>query len=136
MSNPIDTKTGDPVCNLDYLTVNLGRNKEAARRLVSLFLENYSPMLTRLETAARAGDIPAMQDAVHDIRGSCVLFSAHQALASARELEYVLHCHRGDGLEIDWLERSQGLRSALAEVRQQLAQYIELTSDPDTAMVN
>jgi len=123
MSNHIDANNGGPVCNLDYLLVNLGRNRAAANRLVQLFLDNHPQLIARLERAAADSDISAMQDAVHDIRGSCVLFSAHQAVALARELEYVLHCHRRDGLGINWLARSAALREALSEVHGELRRY-------------
>ena len=125
MSNPIDARNAGPVCNLDYLLVNLGRNRSAANRLVQLFLDNHPQLIARLERAATDSDVSAMQDAVHDIRGSCVLFSAHRAVALARELEYVLHCHRKDGLGINWLARSAALREALSEVYAELQRYQE-----------
>jgi len=125
MSNHIDASNGGPVCNLDYLLVNLGRNRAAANRLVQLFLDNHPHLIARLERAAADSDISAMQDAVHDIRGSCVLFSAHRAVALARELEYVLHCHRLDGHGINWLARSAALREALSEVYGELQRYQE-----------
>ena len=131
MSNPIDTNNGGPICNLDYLLVNLGRNRAAANRLVQLFLENHPQLVSRLENAATEGDVLAMQDVVHDIRGSCVLFSAHRAVALARELEYVLHCHRQDGAGINWLARSAALRNALAAVYDELKRYQEEDSNPE-----
>lgn len=131
MSNPIDTNNGGPICNLDYLLVNLGRNRAAANRLVQLFLENHPQQVSRLERAASEGDISAMQDVVHDIRGSCVLFSAHRAVALAREFEYVLHCHRQDGSGVNWLARSAALRSALAAVHDELKRYQEEGSAPE-----
>ncbi|WP_281985813.1 Hpt domain-containing protein [Azonexus hydrophilus] len=125
MSNSIDANDGGPICNLDYLLVNLGRNRAAANRLVQLFLENHPQLVAWLEQAAMDNDISAMQDVVHDIRGSCVLFSAHRAVALARELEYVLHCHRQDGTGINWLARSAALRNALTDVHDELKRYQE-----------
>jgi HPt (histidine-containing phosphotransfer) domain-containing protein len=125
MSNPIDANYGGQICNLDYLLVNLGRNRDAANRLVRLFLDNYPQLIARLESAASESDIAAMQDVVHDIRGSCVLFSAHRAVALARELEYVLHCHRQGGQGINWVARSLPLREAMSAVYGELQRYLE-----------
>ena len=125
MSKPIDASNGRPVCNLDYLLVNLGRNRVAANRLVQLFLDNHPQLIARLDQAAVDSNIAAMQDVVHDIRGSCVLFSAHRAVALARELEYVLHCHRRDGLGIDWKARIAALREAMSEVYDELQRHLQ-----------
>jgi len=133
MSNPIDASNGGQICNLDYLLVNLGRNRDAANRLVRLFLDNHPQLIARLERAASDSDIAAMQDVVHDIRGSCVLFSAHRAVALARELEYVLHCHRQGGQGINWMARSQALRDALSAVNGELQRYLESSPAQDVS---
>jgi len=124
MSDSIDENKDGQACNLDYLLVNLGRNRAAAERLIRIFLENYDQQVGRLERAAADHDILAMQDAAHDIRSSCVLFSAHQTVALARELEYMLYCHRRDGVHVDWLSRSARLRASLADVRAELLTYL------------
>ena len=124
MSQPTDENSGERACNLDYLLVNLGRNRAAAERLIRIFLENHPQLVSRLEDAASGGDLLAMQDVAHDIRSSCVLFSAHRAVALARELEYGLHNHRrGDGT-IDWATRSATLIIALAEVCAELRRFL------------
>lgn len=129
MSNPIDKPHDEPVCNLDYLLVNLGRNRTAAERLIRLFIDNHPQLTARLESAAAAGDVPALQDAVHDIRSSCVLFSAHQAVALARELEYALYNQRrGDGA-IDWVVRSAALVRALTQVCAELRRHLASTEN-------
>ncbi|MFV5214138.1 Hpt domain-containing protein [Azonexus caeni] len=124
MSDAIDENKDGQACNLDYLLVNLGRNRAAAERLIRIFLENYPQLVARLERAAADHDILAMQDAAHDIRSSCVLFSAHQTVALARELEYMLYCHRRDGVQVDWLARSTRLRDSLSGVRAELLSYL------------
>ncbi|WP_374328479.1 Hpt domain-containing protein [Azonexus sp.] len=124
MSEAIDENKDGQACNLDYLLVNLGRNRAAAERLIRIFLENYPQLVARLERAAADHDILAMQDAAHDIRSSCVLFSAHQTVALARELEYMLYCHRRDGVQVDWLSRSGRLRDSLSRVRAELLNYL------------
>lgn len=124
MSEAIDENKDGQACNLDYLLVNLGRNRAAAERLIRIFLENYPQLVARLERAAADHDILAMQDAAHDIRSSCVLFSAHQTVALARELEYMLYCHRRDGVLVDWVSRSGRLRDSLSRVRAELLNYL------------
>lgn len=74
-------------CNLDYLLQNLGRNEETAKRLAGLFLTNYPNLLERMLLALSAGDHPALKNALHDIRSSCVLFSGHQCVDIARRFE-------------------------------------------------
>jgi HPt (histidine-containing phosphotransfer) domain-containing protein len=99
-------RAGGLSCSLDYLLVNLGRNELAAKRLVQLFLDNVPNLVERLEVSARNGDLHALQSVVHDVRGHCVLFSAHQCLEKSRFLENALR----DALEgnqtwsheIDW----------------------------------
>ena len=128
MSQPTDENSGERACNLDYLLVNLGRNRAAAERLIRIFLENHPQLVSRLEDAASGGDLLAMQDVAHDIRSSCVLFSAHQTVALARELEYMLYCHRRDGVKVDWLARASRLHESLNRVRDKLQQYVDKLS--------
>ena len=123
MSNLSSADSGSRVCNLDYLLGNLGRNREAANRLVQLFLDSHPGLMDRLLCAAGDGDISALRNVVHEIRGSCVLFSAHEAVALARELEYLLHAHRDNGTDIDWLASSQPLRESLKAVYAELQRY-------------
>lgn len=133
MSDSIDNRHSGQVCNLDYLLVNLGRNQAAALRLIHLFIDNYPQLIARLDDAAKACNVSALRDVVHDIRGSCVLFSAHQSVELARELEYVLFCHKGDGQTVNWTLKAGPLRDSLELVRAELAQYLENSSGlPDS----
>lgn len=131
MSNLGSADNGSQVCNLDYLLGNLGRNRAVANRLVQLFLDGHSGLMERFLRAASDGDMAAMRDVVHEIRGSCVLFSAHEAVALARELEYLLHTHRDNGKDIDWLARSQPLRDSLSAVYAELQRYADSPPPPD-----
>ncbi|RIX49563.1 MAG: Hpt domain-containing protein [Rhodocyclales bacterium GT-UBC] len=74
-------------CNLNYLLGNLGGNLGAAKRLVSLYLENHPVLLHALDVALQRNDPKAVRQAVHDIRGSCVIFSAHTCLELAKKIE-------------------------------------------------
>ena len=113
-------RAGNLSCSLDYLLVNLGRNELAAKRLVQLFLDNVPNLVERLEKSARNGDLHALQSVVHDVRGHCVLFSAHQCLEKSRFLENALR----DALEgnqtwsneIDWNVEAADLRQLMLQV--------------------
>jgi len=133
MSNLGSADSGSQVCNLDYLLGNLGRNRAVANRLVQLFLDGYAGLMERFLRAASEGDMQAMRNVVHEIRGSCVLFSAHEAVALARELEYLLHAHRDNGTDIDWLARSQPMRDSLNAVYAELKRYKDSTPPPDVS---
>lgn len=80
----------ESLCNLEYLLVNLGRNQATADRLIRLFLENSSDLCQRLMAAVERSDRPALKDALHDIRSSCVLFSGHRCVDLARAFEITL----------------------------------------------
>ncbi|WP_234087812.1 Hpt domain-containing protein [Azonexus sp. R2A61] len=109
------------VCNLEYLLVNLGRNRAAARRLVGLFLENHPKLINRLDDAVSRQDALALKDAVHDIRSSCVLFSAQDAVALARNIEQELQHRCADA---SWSEDVVRLKREMALVAEELAGYL------------
>jgi HPt (histidine-containing phosphotransfer) domain-containing protein len=113
-------RAGGLSCSLDYLLVNLGRNEQAAKRLVQLFLDNVPNLVERLEVSARNGDLQALQSVVHDVRGHCVLFSAHQCLEKSRFLENALR-DTLDGKQtwsqgIDWNLEAAELRQLMQQV--------------------
>lgn len=120
-----------PLCNLDYLMVHLGRNPESALRLARLFTENYPRQVGRLVESASVGDLAALQDVVHDIRSSCVLFSAHQCVTQARELEYLLFRQRQEPEAINWTEKVQPLLSSLAQVCDELENQVRRLESAD-----
>lgn len=115
-------------CNLDYLLINLGRNEEAARRLVGLFLENYPNLVWRLDESLMHRDLGALQRVVHDIRGSCVLFSAREALEQTHRIENLLRdCPANNELGsngVDWDVELRELRESLARMADELKHYL------------
>lgn len=114
-----------PVCNLEYLLINLKRNRVAAERLVKLFLENQPLLVARMEAAVASDDLLALKDVVHDVRSNCVLFSAQRAVDIARDLEGLLHefaCI--PAREIDWSAKVGALSTALNEMSDELHAYL------------
>lgn len=119
--------SGQPrqACNLEYLLVNLGRNHEAATRLVRLFLENHPKLEARLDDAVLRVDPCALKDVVHDVRSSCVLFSAQETVEIAREIEQSLHAAEHT---LAWQCQVERLKQALTRVAKELKTY--LADDP------
>lgn len=122
-------QAGGASCNLDYLLINLGRNEEAAKRLVHLFLDNYPNLIARLEESLANQDLPTLQRVVHDIRGSCVLFSARDCLDQTHRIENLLRDalahNEGHGNGIDWENELLGLRESLALMVSELKHYLD-----------
>ncbi len=124
MSEKGERPLATPVCNLEYLMVNLKRNRVAAERLVTLFLENQPLLVARMEAAQNKGDLLALKDVVHDIRSNCVLFSAQRAVDLARDIEFALHeAAHTEGLIVDWAGKTAALREALNDMAHELSQY-------------
>lgn len=113
------------VCDLDFLLVTLKRNKSTALRLVELFLENYPRYMDRLDISVQNGDLIALRDIVHDIRSSCMLFSAEIIVAIARDLEDAIHEHQLRGIEADWVEKSTALKNAMAVLAARLCIFVD-----------
>lgn len=87
MTYPMEPGSSFKTFNLDYLLTNLGGNVGAAKRLVGMYLNNQPALLSSLEQGINNADLRAIKQAVHDIRGSCVLFSANTCLLLARRIE-------------------------------------------------
>lgn len=129
MSQSGSIQQGASLCNLEYLLVNLGRNQETAEHLIRIFLENYPRLSQRLRVAAECGDDAELKNTLHDIRSSCVLFSAHQCVAMARDFEEAL---RADGMQAeqvsgdacDRITRADVLCRHLQEMAAELAAYL------------
>ena len=126
MSERSSNLQGDSLCNLEYLIVNLGRNQATAERLIKLFLDNHLVLIRRMQEALRAGDVPALQDALHDIRSSCVLFSGHQCVELAREFEKALQ-GEGQRMESDanWDSMATALSRCMLCMAGELTSYLE-----------
>lgn len=122
-------QTGGRCCNLDYLLINLGRNEEAAKRLVRLFLENYPNLTRRLDESLMHRDLAALQRVVHDIRGSCVLFSARDCLDQTHRIENRLRDgsapNESGGNGVDWDVELRELRESLARMADELRHYLD-----------
>lgn len=114
-----------PVCNLEYLLINLGRNQASALRLVRIFLDNQPSLMKRLEEGVATADWLAVKDAAHDIRSSCVLFSADIAVMNAKNIESLLHQYADNPEHVDWAEKISSLREALRQVEQDLRHYLD-----------
>ncbi len=112
-------------CNLEYLLINLGRNHAAALHLTRIFLDNYPLLIKRIEEGVRQADWSAVKDAAHDIRSSCVLFSADTAVKHAKTIESLLHQHAENPAEVDWQEKLTELRGALRQVVTELRCYLD-----------
>lgn len=128
MSQRDSNHQGGSLCNLEYLVVNLGRNQETAEHLIRIFLENYPVLRQRLLDAAEVGDLAELKNTLHDIRSSCVLFSAHQCVGQAREFEEALRqvpvqstLRPVDG---EWLTKAESLCLRLQEMAVELAGYL------------
>jgi HPt (histidine-containing phosphotransfer) domain-containing protein len=119
--------SGAPSCNLDYLLLSLGRNRETALRLVGLFLDSYPHLVRRLDEAVADGNLERLQQVVHDIRGNCVLFSAQECLEITVRMERSLRQPIGDhpsaSVAAGWASESALLRRALDRVVVELRDY-------------
>lgn len=117
---------GSNFCDLDYLLVNLGRNQATAERLIQIFLDNLPTLCRRLDDAASGGDLPALRDVLHDIRSSCVLFSGHQCVDLARDMEHALREASAETSASNWrlmsVPLSECLECMAGELRSYLAQ--------------
>lgn len=125
-SNELQKQSG--LCNLDYLLINLGRNRTMAQRLVSLFLENYPVLCDRMEKAVADGDLYSLRDALHDIRSNCVLFSANVCVELVREMESLLRermqAAQATRQPIDWKAKAIELRNNLDCMARELSTFL------------
>lgn len=127
MSERSGNAQSDSLCNLEYLLVNLGRNQATAERLIKLFLDNHLVLIRRMKEALGAGDVPALKDALHDIRSSCVLFSGHRCVDLAREFERAL-CEvedQGVGIDADWDSMATALSQCMLCMAGELTSYLD-----------
>lgn len=127
MSEKSSNLQGDSLCNLEYLIVNLGRNQATAERLIQLFLDNHLLLIGRMQEALEAEDVPALKDALHDIRSSCVLFSGHQCVDLAKAFEKALHDGNGRWSEgdADWHSMATALSRCMLCMADELSSYLE-----------
>jgi len=131
MSESSCNQKGNNFCNLEYLLVNLGRNQATAERLILLFLDNAPVLCQRLEEAAMQGDLPAMKDTLHDIRSSCALFSGHQCVDQARDIEYAVREQLAktsvEKIAVDWRMMIAPLCDCMHSMAGELKAYLAET---------
>lgn len=113
---------GRSFCNLDYLLGNLGGNKASAKRLVSIYLDNHPGFLATLKVELLEGDPEKIRQTVHDIRGSCVLFSADYCLDLTRRIDESMR-HGTHSWSDDCLELMSALEAMALELRHAVANY-------------
>lgn len=117
--------SGGKSCNLNYLLSNLGGNLAAAKRLVAIYLENHPVLLRSLDAALQRNDAAAIRQAVHDIRGSCVIFSANTCLELAKKIEDGLRQSPERPTSLDqmaggWFDECAALIVAMDEMAEEL----------------
>lgn len=117
------------LCNLEYLLVNLGRNRATAERLIHLFLDNHPVLCQRLDESAKAGDLEAMKTVLHDIRSSCILFSGKTCADLAHSFEENVRCALESPSAVKptdhyWVEMSGRLQACLNGMANELADYL------------
>lgn len=116
----------DKPCDLGYLLGNLGGNMGAAKRLITMYLANHPNLLAVLDRATEAGDLRSIRQVVHDIRGSCVLFSARHCLLLTRRIEEALRAPADEIVAIEsdempgWMKDCIELRGALVAMADEL----------------
>lgn len=104
--------------DVDHLLRSLAGNRPAARKLTTMFLDMYPGKIALLDAALQAADWVALRRVVHDLRGSCGMFSATDCLSLASKLEGVLPDHVGPQLPEDCAHFKEALADLAAELRQ------------------
>lgn len=121
MTYPMEPGSSFKTFNLDYLLTNLGGNAGAAKRLVGMYLNNQPALLNSFDQGISKADLRTIKQAVHDIRGSCVLFSANACLVLARRIEDGLcQVPAGGFLNDDLLADCLSLRQAVVAMGEEL----------------
>lgn len=126
MTRRQNAPSGSSVCDLSSLLENLGGDVSAAQRLVKIYLDNHPVLLGNLDRAVQRNDLQAVLQAVHDIRGSCMIFSAQTCLELARKIEDALRRLPSGGSLLatvvvgGWVEECATLAVALDEMAAEL----------------
>ncbi len=106
--------------DMNHLLTSLAGNLAMARKLARLFLEMQPKMVSDVEEALGDWDLERLRRVVHNIRGSCTLFSAEQCLTLTRKLEGDLPDRPGPHL----VEECSQLCSALGYLAQELEEFV------------
>lgn len=73
--------------DMDNLLRSLSGNRAMANKLANMYLGMYPRMRANLHAALDASDAHALAKAAHEVRGSCVMFSARRCIELARDIE-------------------------------------------------
>ena len=108
-------------CDVGHLVKSLGGNRLAARKLAQLFLAMYPGKIVRLDAALHGADWGALRREIHELRGSCAIFSASTCLALAGQLEKALPDHVDQNLP----EICAHFKDSLAHVAEELRRFLD-----------
>lgn len=100
----------------------VGGDELLARRIASLFLENYPLLLEGIREAARNHDAPALRNVAHTLKGSVSNFPAEEAFKAAQRLEVM--AHNGDLTDFD--SAFEALQKAVERLRPALEELMGL----------
>ena len=114
-------------CDVEYLVQLLGGERPAAWKLAQLFLDVYPGKVDLVNAALKAGDWVALRRSVHDLRGSCALFSATTCVSLASKIESALPDHVAPDLSED----CERFKDTLADVARELREFLD--SEPGSA---
>lgn len=107
-------------CDADRLLQSLAGNRQVARKLVQMFLDMYPDRIALIDAAVQGADWVALRRVVHDLRGSCAVFSATACLALAGKLENALP----DRVDQKLIEDCARFKEALADVAEELRLFL------------
>ena len=99
-------------CDVDYLVQLLAGDRIAAQNLARIFLDVYPGKIALVDAALNGNDWGALRRVVHELRGSCALFSATACINFASKLEEVLPDH----VDASVPENCSRFKDTLAEV--------------------
>lgn len=107
-------------CDVDYLVQLLAGDRIAAQNLARIFLDVYPGKIDLVDAALNGNDWGALRRVVHELRGSCALFSATACINFASKLEEVLPDH----VDASVPENCARFKDTLAEVAAELNRFL------------
>lgn len=109
------------VCDVDYLVQLLAGDRMAAKKLAQLFMDVYPAKIGLFNAAIHGKDWIALRRSVHDLRGSCALFSATECINLASKIESTLP----DQVAPDLFGDCECFKDALADVARELQKFLD-----------
>lgn len=125
MSIMASAATNPRHCDIDHLLRTLSGNRMAARKLAQMFLDMYPGQIALIDAALQDRDWLALRRVVHDLRGSCAIFSATACLLLACKLEDALP----DRVNPELPEDCARFKAALADVAAELHLFVDDRSE-------